>query len=90
MDFGFVAVPAITCIAWFVGLLIKTLGSSEKLDKFIPCICGGVGLILGVIGYLTIPGFIPAQNWIEAVCIGIVSGFAATGIDQIYKQLSKK
>jgi len=38
---------------------------------------------------LSIPDF-PATDYITAIAIGIVSGLAATGVNQIYKQLTKK
>ena len=63
---------------------------NEVLDSIIPVICGVVGAILGVVIFLTIPNFIPADNWAVAVAIGIVSGLSATGANQIYKQLTKK
>lgn len=34
------------------------------------------------------PGY-PATDIITAIAIGIVSGLAATGADQVYKQLTK-
>lgn len=82
----FVSFPAIVVICYFAGLVCKAIGN-EKLDKFIPVICGALGALLGVVIYLTIPNFIPAENWAVAVATGIVSGLAATGINQIYKQL---
>lgn len=82
----FVAFPAIVVICYLVGLICKTVGNG-KLDKYIPIICGTVGAILGVIIFLTIPNFIPAENWAVAIAIGIVSGLSATGANQIYKQL---
>ena len=35
-----------------------------------------------------VPDF-PADDYITAVAVGIVSGLAATGANQVYKQLSK-
>lgn len=89
MDFKFAVIPAIVVMTWFVALMVKTFTSSKTVEKCIPCICGATGLVLSVIIYLTVPGFIPADNWPTVVCIGIASGFAATGIDQIYKQFTK-
>lgn len=85
----FVALPAIVVIAYFAGLMVKTFATSEMADKLIPVICGGVGGILGVIIFITNPEFICADNWAVALAIGIVSGLAATGCNQIYKQLTK-
>lgn len=81
-----VSFPAIVIMCYLVGFACKSF-NNEKLDKFIPVICGVIGAILGIAIFLTIPNFIPADNWAMAVAIGIVSGFAATGINQIWKQL---
>ena len=81
----FVSFPAIVAMCYLVGLGVKTIGS-EKLDKFIPTICGALGAILGLAMFYTIPNFIPADNWATAIAVGIVSGLSATGINQIYKQ----
>ena len=32
----------------------------------------------------------PAQDYITAVAVGIVSGLAATGVNQVYKQLTRE
>lgn len=89
MDFtelGFVPVAAIMVLAFLVGLAWK---KADRLnDKWIPCVCGCVGLILGVVGRTVIEGF-PATDPITAAAIGVVSGLAATGAHQIYKQLSE-
>lgn len=82
----FVSVPAIVVICYFAGFICKSF-KVQKLDNFIPCICGTLGLILGLVTFYTIPNFIPADNWADAVAVGIVSGLAATGINQVYKQI---
>lgn len=89
MDLNVITVPAIIGMAYLAGAIIKSMSTSEKLDKMIPCICGTIGLVLGLVIYFTVPGFIPAKAWPDAALIGIASGWAATGINQIYKQFSK-
>ena len=84
----FVAFPVIVVMCYLVGMICKSF-KNEKLDTFIPDIVGVVGAILGIVIYLTIPNFIPADNWAVAIAIGIVSGLSATGINQIYKQFAK-
>ena len=90
MDFnilGIIAVPAITVICYLVGMGVK---ASPLKEKFIPIIVGLVGAIFGLVAFLTkMPNF-PADNFITALAVGIVSGLASTGINQIYKQLKKK
>lgn len=85
MDFGVGAVVAITVITYLIGMGCKAW---EKLDnKFIPVVCGFVGAILGVVGMYTMPDF-PAKDILNAIAIGIVSGLASTGANQVKKQLS--
>ena len=85
-DFGFVPVAAITILSFLVGLTWK---KADRLnDKWIPIVCGFVGCVLGVVGRTIIDGF-PATDPITAAAIGVVSGLAATGAHQIYKQLSE-
>lgn len=87
MDFGIASVAAITVICYLVGLVVKATPYNN--DKYIPISCGLVGGILGVAGlYLGLPDF-PATDPLTAVAIGIVSGLAATGINQAAKQILK-
>lgn len=85
MDFGLTTVVGITVIAYLCGMVVK---ASPLDDKFIPIIVGVVGGILGAVGMSIIPDY-PASDIITAIAVGIVSGLAATGVNQIGKQLSK-
>ena len=87
MEFGAGAVVAITVITYLIGMGCKAW---KKLDnKFIPVICGFVGAILGVVGMYTMPDF-PAKDILNAIRIGIISGLASTGANQVVKQLATK
>lgn len=86
MDLGIASYAGIMMICYLVGAIVKI---SPLNDKFIPVICGCFGAALGALAlYLAIPDF-PATNIINAVAVGAASGFAATGINQIFKQFSK-
>lgn len=86
MDFGIAGVAAITVIAYLIGSAVK----ATTLDnRWIPSICGTVGGILGILAMRIMPDF-PATDYITAVAVGIVSGLAATGVNQIGKQLGKE
>lgn len=86
MDFGIASVAAITVICYLVGQVVKATGLD---NKYIPAICGVVGAILGPVAlYLGVPDF-PATDALTAVAVGIVSGLAATGVNQVAKQMSK-
>lgn len=86
MEFGIASIAAITVIAYLIGELVKATGLN---NKWIPVICGFVGGILGAVAlYIGMPDF-PGTDYINAIAIGIVSGLAATGINQVFKQISK-
>jgi uncharacterized membrane protein len=86
MDFGIASVAAITVIAYLIGAACK---AAEKIpNTWIPVICGIVGGVLGAAGLYLMPDY-PATDIVTAIAVGIVSGFAATGINQIYKQANK-
>ena len=84
MDFGIGAVVAITVIAYLVGMGWKSVDSLD--NKYIPVVCGFIGAILGIVAMYTMPDF-PAKDVINALAIGIVSGLASTGANQVGKQL---
>lgn len=84
MDFGISGIVAITVIAYLVGSACKVIDSLD--NKYIPVICGIVGLLLGLVGLKIMPDF-PAKDFINAAAVGIVSGLAATGVNQVGKQL---
>lgn len=79
-------VLAITVIAYLVGYAAKLI--PQVKDEAIPVIVGLCGGILGVIGMYVIPDF-PAHDIVNAVAVGIVSGLASTGANQVWKQAQK-
>ena len=77
---------AIVALSYVVGLGCK---AEKKIpDEWIPVIMAVVGGALGALGMGTIPDF-PATDYITAVAVGAVSGLAATGVNQMYKQMNK-
>lgn len=85
MDFGITGVAGITVICYLAGIGVKAVGS-EKLNKWIPTVCGALGGLLGIAALFIMPTF-PATDYISAAAVGVVSGFAATGVNQVVKQL---
>lgn len=87
MDFGIATVAAITALVYIIGLGVK----ATKLDnKWIPVICGVCGIVLGVLALvIRVPDF-PATDYLTAAAVGGVSGLAATGLNQMVKQMGKQ
>lgn len=80
---GITGVAAITVICLLIGQGVKASGVD---NKWIPLTCGVCGGVLGVAGMFLMPDF-PAGDYITAAAVGIVSGFAATGVNQAMKQM---
>jgi len=84
MNLEFITVPALIVICYLIGQIVKV---TPLNNKFIPVICGAFGGILGAVAFtIGMPKF-PAEDIISAIAVGVASGFAATGINQVYKQL---
>ena len=82
MDFtGVASVIGITVICYLIGMVAK---ATVIDNKWIPVIVGVAGAVLGVAGMYVIADF-PATDVINALAVGIVSGLASTGADQIKK-----
>lgn len=91
-NFGIVTVPVIVVLCLLIGKAWKTADPLD--DKWIPCVCGASGLILGVLIWLTddlyhVDWFGISDPWM-ASAVGVVSGFAATGIHQAVRQHTKE
>ena len=82
---GMVGVAAISVIAYLIGEAVKI---SPLDNRYIPLVCGLAGAALGIVGMHTMPDF-PASDIISAAAVGIVSGLAATGADQMCKQMNR-
>ena len=86
MAFGVANVAAITALVYIAGLALK---ATNLANKWIPAICGAIGICLGLLAlYLQLPEF-PAGDPLTAAAVGGVSGLAATGLNQAVKQLQK-
>ena len=84
MELGIASVAAITAITYLVGMAVKrprpqiSGSQSSARDR----------LILGVVAWaMGVPDF-QAHDWLNAAAVGIVSGWAATGLNQSVKQLT--
>ena len=81
---GIAGVAVITVICYLIGMAVKATAIE---NKWIPIIVGVSGGVLGVVGMLIMADF-PATDYLTAVAVGIVSGLASTGVNQIAKQMS--
>lgn len=84
-----VSLPIIVSVVYGVIELLKLIFKSESFNRVIPIISAVLGVILGIVIFYAVPSITFANNIVEAMIIGAVSGLSATGTNQIGKQLSK-
>lgn len=82
------SVAAITVICYLIGTLLKAWDAFD--DRKIPALMGAFGAVLGLVAFFIDPAILPADDIFTAIAVGIVSGFAATGVNQIVKQSQKE
>ena len=84
--FGMAGVAAITVICYLAATAVK---QTPLANKWLPTICGTLGGVLGVLAWCgSVPDF-PAGDPLTALAVGIVSGLAATGTNQLIRQLKQ-
>jgi FtsH-binding integral membrane protein len=85
-----VSVPVISAVVYGAMELYKyTVNGKESLIRVIPVIAVVFGVVLGIVAFFATPDIIAADNVFTAILIGGASGLAATGTNQIFKQLGK-
>ena len=85
MEITGVCVAAITIVAYLIGEGVKL---SPLDNRWIPLICGLCGGALGIAGMYLMADF-PAGDILSALAVGIASGLAATGMNELATQLKK-
>lgn len=85
-SFGMAGVAAITVVCYLAAEIVK---QTPLEAKWLPGICGVLGGALGMLASASgMPEF-PAADPLSALAVGIVSGLAATGTDQLLKQMRR-
>ena len=87
-----VCVPIIVLCCYMIGEIYKVIfKKNTKNYKLIPILVAVFGGVLGVVIYYTAPTVIfNVDNVYSALLIGIISGFASTGTNQLIKQINNK
>lgn len=89
MDINILGITGVAAIVVICYLLAEAIKATKLDNKWLPVLCGVFGGALGVVAMYIMPEY-PASDYITAVAVGIVSGLAATGVNQIGKQLGAK
>ena len=83
---NYAAIPVIVVICYVVISAIKT----TKIDgRWFPLISCALGMLLACAAFYILPEFVGTSSLAAALISGAVSGLAATGTNQVFKQLMK-
>ena len=88
----YVPVAGIAVVLFVLAEILKrtVLKNNADMKAVLPYFCALVGAVAGVVLYIVDPTLIAgADNVLNAVVIGAISGLVATGAHQIYKQFVK-
>lgn len=88
MEFSIITISAFVTLLVSVTRYIGKVCVKKDISKFLPIFAIVYGVILAIAGYFT-PDVDMGKNIIEAIFLGISTGAAATGINQVGKQLNK-
>lgn len=89
LEFSIITISTFVTILDEATKTFSNLVLKKNISKYIPIFSVVYGIILGIIGYY-LPDVAMGNNIVEAIFIGISAGSAATGVNQISKQLNKK
>lgn len=78
--------PVIAIVCY---ILITFVRKTAVKNEWLPLISCGVGAGLAVLGFFALPDIITASAWHTAMIGGALSGLAATGGNQVFKQAVK-
>lgn len=89
--FDIVSVPAIASLVYAIIKLIRfPFKDKTKIDRFLPLIAAGLGLVCGIVAFYAIPSIMPADNVVVALLIGGSSGLTSIGmIDMVHGFMKK-
>ena len=87
---AFVYIPLVIITYTIINLAKKLVIKSEALKSAIPELAALISCVLAIIAEFIWPDVMPSTNMLNAITTGLVSGFAATGINQAFVQYKKK
>ncbi len=87
-----ISIPVIAIICYLLGEFLKIVILRKKSKyKYIPIFVGCIGGVLGLIVYYVSPELLmDTKSPFVAVAVGIVSGLASTGGNELIKQIRRK
>lgn len=90
MEFNIPSMPFIVLAVYLIIWVMKQFTfKTDEQRKSIPPVSAVIGGLIGIALFYKVPTAINAENIVEACTIGMGSGLAAVGCNQVFKQFKK-
>lgn len=86
---AYIDIPILVVTYFIVEIVKRKLLKNDKQRSLLPAIAAGTGAILSMLIFIIWPSISTNVNLFNAFASGAISGSAATGSNQIYKQITK-
>ena len=78
--------PLICIICYIIVFFVRKTKIKNEVLPIISCV---LGIVLAIVGFYAFPQFIATDSFLVAIFGGALSGLAATGGNQVFKQALK-
>lgn len=85
----FIDIPILVIVYILVFLIRKFAIKNKKYNNLLPIAAASIGVVISIVIFTFFPTVSNSSNALNAFTSGFISGMAATGSNQIYKQISK-
>lgn len=90
MGFEVFITPSLVVLFYiFAEIAKKTFLKTDEKRKLIPVICASIGVVVGILLFFFSPETLGVSGLLDSIATCAVSALAATGCNQLYKQISK-
>lgn len=86
---AYIDIPILVLTYFIVEIVKRKLLKDDKKRAFLPTIAACTGALLSMLIFIFIPSISTNVNLFNAFASGAISGSAATGSNQIYKQITR-
>lgn len=86
---AYIDIPILVITYFIVEIVKRKLLKSDRQRSMLPIISAATGAIISIIIFVIWPSMSTNVNILNAFASGAISGSAATGSNQIYKQITR-
>lgn len=86
---AYIDIPILVITYFIVEIIKRKILKTDKQRSMLPIIAAITGSVISIFIFIVLPSLSTNINLLNAFASGAISGSAATGSNQIYKQITK-